>query len=357
MKNKFFFSIIAMLLTQLLFSQQDYYNVNSGNGKGLRFWNSNTYKIHMGNASEYKFGPVTDYSIKMNMSNTPGRGWTWGVAGQTPIAGLNTLGDFQIAKNFTAESITIDNTKSDKWIPLAFGREYKPGRKTFEFVVSPDSNRSREYLAMGINDKNQKLRYDFTANDKNTWIDMDDHKGTHFFKVSRDEYEPGKFATYIHMPRSDSRIVIGEYGGYLMDKGHKLVVNNGGAFINGNVGIGTQNPDAKLAVNGRIHTKEVKVDLIGWADYVFKEEYKLPTLEEVADHIKEKGHLINIPSETEVLKNGIQLGEMNAKLLEKIEELTLYTIAQEKKIKEQKNKNEELEARLLRLESVLTKKK
>src|SRR5690606_31880331 len=50
--------------------------------------------------SEYKYGPVTDYSIKMNMSNTAGRGWTWGVAGATPIAGLNTSGDFQVAGSF-----------------------------------------------------------------------------------------------------------------------------------------------------------------------------------------------------------------------------------------------------------------
>ncbi|WP_299187056.1 hypothetical protein [uncultured Aquimarina sp.] len=107
---------------------------------------------------------------------------------------------------------------------------------------------------------------------------------------------------------------------------------------NGYLGIGTTTPDAKLAVNGNIHTKEVKVDLIGWADYVFKKDYNLPTLQQVEDHINTKGHLINIPSAAEVAENGIQLGEMNAKLLEKIEELTLYTIAQEKKLKEQQKK-------------------
>lgn len=100
---------------------------------------------------------------------------------------------------------------------------------------------------------------------------------------------------------------------------------------NGNVGIGTLNPDAKLAVNGQIHTKEVKVDMTGWSDFVFKKEYNLPTLEEVEKHIAEKGHLENIPREEEVLKNGINLGEMNAKLLQKIEELTLYIIEQNKK--------------------------
>lgn len=100
---------------------------------------------------------------------------------------------------------------------------------------------------------------------------------------------------------------------------------------NGNVGIGTSNPTNKLDVNGTIHSKEVKIDMNGWSDFVFKKEYNLRTLQEVEKHINEEGHLENIPSEEEVLKNGINLGEMNSKLLQKIEELTLYIIQQEKK--------------------------
>lgn len=106
----------------------------------------------------------------------------------------------------------------------------------------------------------------------------------------------------------------------------------GNQFIDGNLGIGILNPKNKLDVNGTIHSQEVKVDMNGWSDFVFTKEYNLPTLKEVEKQIKENGHLKNIPSEKEVLENGINLGEMNAKLLQKIEEMTLYIIEQNKQI-------------------------
>ncbi|BFP42653.1 hypothetical protein FGF1_34980 [Flavobacteriaceae bacterium GF1] len=119
---------------------------------------------------------------------------------------------------------------------------------------------------------------------------------------------------------------------------------------NGKVGIGTTSPDAKLTVKGRIHTEEVKVDLaVPAPDYVFKEGYDLKSLEEVQNHIKKHGHLPNIPSAKELKANGIELGEMNMKLLEKIEELTLYVI-------ELENRNREYEGKFEKLESILKTK-
>lgn len=131
--------------------------------------------------------------------------------------------------------------------------------------------------------------------------------------------------------------------GFQVDGSSRMSIMN-----NGSVGIGTTNTSTyKLAVNGNIRAKEIKVET-NWADYVFKEGYDLPTLEEVESHIKEKGHLINIPSAMEVEENGILLGEMNKLLLEKIEELTLYTLQQEREIKGQKaaieNMSKQLEA-------------
>lgn len=122
-------------------------------------------------------------------------------------------------------------------------------------------------------------------------------------------------------------------------------------FWSGNVGIGTDSPDSKLSVNGTIHTKEVRVDLIGWSDFVFENDYELRTLEEVEQHINEKGRLPEIPSETEVTENGINLGEMNAKLLQKIEELTLYLIEQNKQNRSQQARIEQLEQKISKLEN------
>ena len=120
----------------------------------------------------------------------------------------------------------------------------------------------------------------------------------------------------------------------------------------GTVGIGTSNPDSdyKLSVNGAIRSKEVKVET-SWSDFVFDPDYDLPTLEEVAQHIAENGHLPEIPSEAEVTENGINLGEMDAKLLQKIEELTLYMIEQHQENQRQRKLIEVLQQEVANLKS------
>ena len=110
----------------------------------------------------------------------------------------------------------------------------------------------------------------------------------------------------------------------------------------GNVGFGIINPTHKLDVNGTIHAKEVKIDNNGWADFVFDKDYKLPTLAEVEAHIQEHKRLPEIPSEADVKEKGVNIGEMHVKLLQKIEELTLYMIKQQKELEELKHENEEL---------------
>ncbi|MFV0417921.1 MAG: hypothetical protein ACK5KT_04180 [Dysgonomonas sp.] len=110
----------------------------------------------------------------------------------------------------------------------------------------------------------------------------------------------------------------------------------------GRVGIGTDSPQSLLDVNGTIRSKEVKIEATGWPDFVFDKDYKLPSLEDVEIHINEKGTLPNIPSEKDVKENGIDVGEIQAKLLQKIEELTLYVIDLKKENEEQNTLIEKL---------------
>lgn len=129
---------------------------------------------------------------------------------------------------------------------------------------------------------------------------------------------------------------------------------------NGNVGVGTNNPTAKLTVNGKvligdpgnaaltmpgtyglyvetgILTSKVRIASVGsanWADYVFDDRYELKSLSAVNSFIKANKHLPGVPSASQVEKEGVDLLQMNIKLLEKVEELTLYLIQQEERIK------------------------
>lgn len=104
----------------------------------------------------------------------------------------------------------------------------------------------------------------------------------------------------------------------------------------GRVGIGTAKPQSALAVLGTITSLQVKVTQNGWADYVFEPGYKLPSLAEVQRHINAHKHLPDIPSAATIEQEGLDLGDMQRKQMQKIEELTLYIIQQQKEIDELK---------------------
>lgn len=109
----------------------------------------------------------------------------------------------------------------------------------------------------------------------------------------------------------------------------------------GRVLIGSTTPPPgwfKLSVNGKVKAKEVVIDNTNWPDYVFLENHKLTSLEETEQFIKENKHLPEIPSAQEVKENGIAVGDMQAKLLQKIEELTLHMIETNKKMEETNKK-------------------
>lgn len=128
--------------------------------------------------------------------------------------------------------------------------------------------------------------------------------------AASDEYESA-----IYLQEDDGKVVIGSRGSAYCTTctGYKLFVKDG------------------------IKTEKVKVEIAaenGWADYVFKKDYKLMPLYEVESYINTNGHLPEVPSTEEAIKNGIELKEMNILLLKKIEELTLHAIEQNKRIEE-----------------------
>ncbi|WP_146105718.1 hypothetical protein [Apibacter adventoris] len=151
---------------------------------------------------------------------------------------------------------------------------------------------------------------------------------------------------------------------YSYNSYNQLNIGNWIVGNNGIIGIGKfytplpsridNNNKFRLFVKEGIRAELVQVDVAssnGWADYVFHDDYTLPSLMELEKFIQQNKHLPNIPSAKEVVVNGINLGEMDAKLLEKIEELTLYTIELEKKNTSNQEKIKEQEKRLQLLEA------
>ena len=156
--------------------------------------------------------------------------------------------------------------------------------------------------------------------------------------------------------KGNGNIYIGFQAAYNLEQDNTFIVNNNAEnspFLYGDIaqkklGVGgfdsfpstaggVDLKNYKLFVKGGILTEQVRVSLEGtWADYVFLKDYKLRPLNEVETYIKENGHLPNVPSAQQVKEDGIELGEMAKIQQEKIEELTLYLIEQQKQIDELK---------------------
>jgi len=128
---------------------------------------------------------------------------------------------------------------------------------------------------------------------------------------------------------------------------------SGDAFISSDLRIGTttQATGHSLSVNGKVACEEVLVqDLASWPDYVFADEYKLMSLEELEESIQKNNHLPGLPSAMEIEEDGLELGDMQKRVLEKVEELTLYTIEQGKMISEQGKLISELREKMEKIE-------
>jgi hypothetical protein len=216
----------------------------------------------------------------------------------------------------------------------------------WRFTIMDNGN-----VGIGIHNPANKLEVDGTVKAKEMaletgWTDLsetfnDYGSKIHFGSLYENSDEIFISRYNIENDKSELRVNVGDD---ILDKfvvgrrlwGHTEFSPLFTVVTNGNVGIGVSDPVDKFEVNGTIKAKEIKVET-GWADHVFSKDYNLPTLKEVKSHIEFHKHLPDIPTEAEVKVSGINLGEMQVKLLQKVEELTLYLIQQQETIDELKN--------------------
>ncbi|MGA6119310.1 hypothetical protein [Sphingobacterium anhuiense] len=138
------------------------------------------------------------------------------------------------------------------------------------------------------------------------------------------------------------------------------ITNHVSSFnVLGKVGIGTIEPKEALSVNGNIRAHQIKVESTAstWPDYVFKDDYQIPSLVETAKFIKENGHLPEVPKAETVGKEGYSLNEMDKTLLKKIEEITLHLIQKDKEVTKQQDEIDNLKSIIEQMRTEIKMKK
>ena len=369
-------------------------NINAGLGNGISFWSgNNNYKISMSNATDYKYGPVTDFAIKNNMSDSPGRGWTWGVNGKVPVAALNTRGNMKLKGTLDVGGLTINGEGTMKVKALDVAELKIDGDEVFVYSsvnkrldIKPvtyfgeDVTIEGDLIVEGEEIKWEgrdigKVSVQFIRTDQSLSFKMKAKENATNYEAYLSLTDVYKNRPYypeyyrnIGVETSKNLLVPGllvkDFMMIGLSTGGYTRIDNAALQVDGRVyiseeGVGEEGWDDHTSSNyedyllwveeGIVSTDFAIAEVSDWPDYVFNDDYKLKSLKEVEKNIKENGHLHTMPSAKEVAKNGFTVKDITKRVVKTIEELTLHTIAQEKQIAA-------LMGRLVRLEQMLENK-
>lgn len=287
------------------------------NNTPLRFYTGSTEKMRLLHNGSFGIGTTTPGSM---------------LAVSSSVARISNFGT-------SASSGYLEIGASGSYMYVGLGASLLSGASTSDGIL-----RSDNALAFLSNGDNERMRI---LSNGNIGIGTND-------PTSKLEVVNGYFTVSNH---AINRLYLSSDAGgaYLQTSGAPLRFFTGSTvrlqiLETGNVGIGTLTPSEKLAVNGNIRAKKIIVET-GWSDYVFADDYKLKSLNELASFIKQHKHLPDVPSAKEVEKSGISVGENQALLLKKIEELTLYIIEMKKINDSQEKKIESIAAQLNELKN------
>jgi hypothetical protein len=193
-------------------------------------------------------------------------------------------------------------------------------------------------VGIGINAPGAKLHISHNSNGGNPQLLLSETESSDFSRINFKNTSTSNWYGIAAKPAANSTDAVLNF--YYNGTGNIMSVKG-----DGNVGIGTTTPVNKLEVCGTIRSKEIIVET-GWCDYVFDEKYSLRTLEDVEAFLSKNKHLPNITPASEIETNGLKVGDMSAKMMEKIEELTLYLIDLNKRVKALEKDNQNLLTRI-----------
>jgi len=347
-------------------------SAGSQNNLGLNLENSANFIVSGGNVGIGTASPAQKLDVAGN-ANVQGN---LAVAGTLSASNFSGSGTTSFQSINTTGSVGIGtaspNASLDIWNPYSAGTDslrfsYNDGA-AYWMGIQP-------YVVGGGN-----VGYKFRTNNGSTTVDALAITGTGNVGIGTTTppaglsvistnggangnwFDPANYAGYIHSNSNSAQhygLLISDY--WRSPENFVFAVDgrlwNGGTIANdihnpylviqgsGNVGIGTANPGYKLDVIGQIHANEVIVDTSG-ADYVFAPNYKLMPLSQVEQAIKIDQHLPGIPSAQQMSSGGVSVGDLQTKLLAKVEELTLHMIAQQKELDALKAENAAMQVRL-----------